>query len=146
MLARLPRQGTQYLRLARTSPMSAPQSRQISGPRGPLICRDCGADMGDVRANRRYCVPCLGRRANMLSRRSQFERLRRRGLGERSDYPARSGTLECGRCSGKFEAEWRTRKPQLCAWCRGRAVLANSERKSRRASEARRAARGAINI
>ncbi|MDD9808671.1 MAG: hypothetical protein OXU25_02405 [Thaumarchaeota archaeon] len=116
------------------------------GPRGPLICRDCGADMGDVRANRRYCVPCLGRRANMLSRRSQFERLRRRGLGERSDYPARSGTLECGRCSGKFEAKWRTRKPQLCAWCRGRAVLANSERKSRRASEARRAARRAINI
>jgi len=97
--------------------------------------------MGDVRASRRYCVPCLGRRANALSQRSQMARLRSLGRGRGPALPARSGTLECSRCSGRFEAEWRTLKPRLCPWCRGRAVLENSRRKSRRVSAARDAAR-----
>jgi len=96
--------------------------------------------MGDVRSSRRYCVPCLGRRANMLSRRSQMERLRRLGHGRGPAAPARSGTLGCSRCPRRFGAEWRTLKPRLCPWCRGEAVLANSRRKSRRVSAARRAA------
>lgn len=97
--------------------------------------------MGDVRASRRYCIPCLGRRANAFSQRSQLERLRRLGHKEGPVAPMQAGTLECSRCSGMFAAEWRTLRPRLCAWCRGRAVLENSRRKSRRISAERKAAR-----
>ena len=88
--------------------------------------------MGDVGANRRDRMPCMGRRANMLSRRPQFERRRRRSPGERPGFSVRPDTPWCGRRSGRFEAERRTRSPRLCPRCRGRAVLADSRRRGRR--------------